>query len=215
MVLINKRTHLNFCRKGIRMITWLNGTIKSVYEHIVTIECHGIGFGVYVARPETFQKEQSLSLHIYFNWNQDQGPSLFGFLTPQERALFIAITSCPGIGPKIALSILAETTIGNFVTAIHTNNISALTTLNGIGKKKAEQIILHLRDKLDLFIADKEVMENNTVLQQWQELADVLTSLNYSRQEINNALSSLKAQSHQESFDQLLRKALSLLTKKR
>ncbi len=215
MVILTNKICTALSKEFAVMITWLEGTIKQIDEHSITIQQNGIGFGVYIPNAYALQVGQTIALHIHLHWNQEQGPTLFGFRSENEKTVFLLIISCPGIGPKIALSILANITIENFLIAVQTNSIATLTAINGIGTKKAEQMIVQLRDKVSKLITIMAI-DQHQQLSYWKELSDVLISLNYSRQEVAQALSTLKTDKQiPESFDQALRKALSFLAKRK
>ena len=79
------------------------------------------------------------------HWNAENGPSFYGFTTPFDKTVFTHIMQCPGIGPKIALTALASIGASGILEAIQCGDIKRLSSINGVGTKKAEQIILHLK----------------------------------------------------------------------
>ncbi len=198
------------------MIAHLTGTVISIKDHSIILNLDSIGFEVVVASTRHFVLHTQISLSIQFYWNQDNGPQLFGFLQESEKTLFNLVISCSGCGPKIGLSVVDQMGLGQFVLAIEKSDIAALSSISGIGKKKAEQIILSLKDK----VADIEeydiLAQASPAMAHIKKIDDVLTSLGYARQEIVMALEFLKKQDFfdKESFDFLLRKALAHLSKK-
>jgi Holliday junction DNA helicase RuvA len=73
---------------------------------------------------------------------------LFGFATEAERHLFKMLISISGIGPKIAQGILSGISVSEIQQHISSGNVSALTTIPGVGKKTAERLIVELRDRI-------------------------------------------------------------------
>jgi Holliday junction DNA helicase RuvA len=73
---------------------------------------------------------------------------LFGFVTPEEREMFLLLISVSGIGPKLALNILSSTSISMLRNAIASGDAKALCALRGIGKKTAERLVVELKDKI-------------------------------------------------------------------
>jgi|AntAceMinimDraft_15_1070371.scaffolds.fasta_scaffold05603_4 Holliday junction DNA helicase RuvA len=199
------------------MISYVKGNVKFVdaQQLFVVLRSGEIGFSVGVSQPSNFQKDQDVELHTYLHWNQEQGPSLYGFQTIEERCLFVLIIGCSGIGPKMALSMLSQISIGEFICAVQTHDVKRLSQLKGIGAKKAEQVVLQLRDKVDTFAASQKV-ESVGVAKHLTQVSEVLQSLNYSRVEIQQTLSYLrdKTESSEPAFDQVMRQALSFLSKK-
>lgn len=198
------------------MIHHIKGTVTAIENGIITIDVAGVGFGITVTRPELYSLSQSAQTLTYMHWNQETGPQLFGFATEVERQTFILIIGCSGIGPKIALSLLNQLPPREFLAAISLADTQKLSTLKGIGLKKAESMILQLQDKVKkLADSSPEIQEDNSTLLHIKNLTEVLNSLHYSRQEIAHTIEHLKKNNHLEksSFDDLIRKSLSFLAK--
>lgn len=198
------------------MIYHIKGTIVATNNQLIIVQPHGagIGFGIFVPSQEPYSIGSEIALFTYMHWNQESGPLLYGFKEELERKLFLLIISCSGIGPKIALATLEAMNPALFIEAIAQENIQALSKIPGIGKKKAEQIIVYLKHKIEDLIQNDTQLQQTGSIQHWQQITEVLTSLNYSRQETNQAIHYLKQNDLPDaSFDMLLRKALSFLTK--
>lgn len=196
------------------MINSLQGKVVAIHDQSVVLDINGIGFELFLPDVTKVQYNQTIALHTHLHWNQENGPSLFGFITPEEKTIFILVTKCPGIGPKLALAILHHCPINTFLKAIQTNDITTLHDIPGIGRKKAEQLVVELKDKVAKLIEQGFSVEQD--LAHWKELTQVLNSLNYSKTEIANALDFIKMEPMQQAtFDQLLRKSLSYLAKRR
>ena len=197
------------------MINFLKGHVLEYKEHIITLDVQGIGFEVHVAQNHSAVKGEALALYVYLQWHQENGPTLFGFQSDIEKTLFLLITSCSGIGPKIAMAILSAMKPTSFLKAVQAHDEKALSAINGIGAKKAEQMIVQLRHKVSKLIDSGIVIEKDIEFEQWQNISEVLTSLNYSRTEITNAMQYIKESSSADAtFDLLLRRALSFLSKR-
>jgi Holliday junction DNA helicase RuvA len=101
----------------------------------------------------TFLAKTRVELHIYTHVRED-ALDLFGFLTPFEKELFLALLTVNGVGPKSALGILSSVEPFALVNAILKADQTALTKIAGIGKKTAERVVLELKDvvrkKVDL-----------------------------------------------------------------
>lgn len=197
------------------MIRMINGTIEAITDVDATLNIGPLSFSVLTPRPQQFHVGQEIGLHAYLHWNQEQGPSLFGFTSELERAVFLLIISCSGLGPKIGLAVLAAMEPEQFVHAIQTNNEKTLSSVSGIGAKKAEQMIAHLRHKVGK-LAKIAPATTSSALSHWDDVTQALTSLNYTRTEIANTMRYL-GETHgsaQLPFDQLMRHALSFLAKK-
>jgi Holliday junction DNA helicase RuvA len=122
------------------------------------------------------------------------------------------LIECNGIGPKAALSILNQADSSNIITAIAEKNSNFLSSLSGIGAKKAEQIILSLHSKVTKIINDG-IINLATGQTYINDLISVLQSLSYSKTEVDQALNYLRSLENKPAgFDEALRKTLSFLT---
>jgi Holliday junction DNA helicase RuvA len=89
-----------------------------------------------------------VKLHIHTHVRED-ALLLYGFLTTDERSLFILLLSVAGVGPKLALNILSHASPRDLRQAISGSDVKRLATLPGIGKKSAERLVLELKEKID------------------------------------------------------------------
>ena len=177
---------------------------------------NNIGFEIFCPQTQTLSLQQEVTLHTYLHWNQEQGPSLFGFLQSLDKDVFLLVISCSGIGPKMGLSILEQLDASQFLQLIIEENITELSKLKSIGAKKAEQLCISLRTKAPKLLKSHPQLATKTPIGLWNDLNETLTSLNYSTMEIKQATSILKDEVKETtpSFDLLLRKALQILAKK-
>lgn len=199
------------------MIATISGIVTSVEEQNIIVEQTGIGFELYVATPQAFTLHQQVSLQTYLHWNQENGPTLYGFNSVIEKTVFLLIISCSGIGPKIGLAVLNHLDSATFLQAIIEENIKILSSISGIGAKKAEQICVALKHKVAKFLKDQpDLTSSSTSLSTWKDLTETLTSLGYSPSEIKSATNFLKENNIDSStpFSNILRKTLAFLAAK-
>jgi Holliday junction DNA helicase RuvA len=197
------------------MINYLVGKIKEVKEKSITLLVNGIGFDLNVAHTKNLQKNKEIELYTYLHWNQEKGPTIFGFQEEIEKTVFLLIIECPKVGPSIAMKILSHINAGEFLEIISSQNDKALSKVNGIGTKKAEQIIVNLKNKVSqLLTSGKLPAQSQQDFTMWQNVSDVLVSLNYSKPEITQAMQHLtqKHSGQNTPLDQLIRSALSFLS---
>ncbi len=81
---------------------------------------------------------------------REESLTLYGFADEDERAIFNQVQTVSGVGPRLALAMLAIHAPDGLRRAIGTGDLSALTKVPGIGRKGAERIVLELRDKIGL-----------------------------------------------------------------
>lgn len=199
------------------MLSAASGIVTVIDKHKIDFTVGPLTFAVSVANSALFgaKKDQTLLLHMY--WNQETGPVLFGFLSSLERTLFTLILTCSGIGPKIALAVLDHLGAHAFIEAVQTGNSKLLSNVPGIGAKKAEQIIFNVKHKIEKLLETGVIMPPSTISSTWVTVTQALESLNYSRIEINRAMEHVQEQlaGNTASFDQLMRSALSALSKQK
>ncbi len=196
------------------MIATLSGIITNISEQLLVIEQTGIGFELHVATAGTFNLQQKVTLQTHLHWNQENGPTLYGFNSILEKTTFLLIISCSGIGPKIGLAILNQLEPTIFLQAILEENIKTLSSISGIGAKKAEQICVTLKHKVAKLLKDQPNLTASSVsLGAWKDLMDTLTSLGYSAAEVKSAMNFLKESNLDSAtpLSQLLRKSLAFL----
>lgn len=201
------------------MVSYLTGIVKCREKQLLVLDIGSMGLVVHVANAALFgaTNQESITVHTYFHWNQENGPTLFGFLTELERTVFLLIIGCSGIGPKIGLAVLDGMGPQRFLDAIQTSNDSALSKVSGIGAKKAEQMIVQLKHKVAQLVKSGVDMGDQSSAVHWNTVSEVLESLSYSPVEIARTIKYLNDTHVQEdlSFDKLMRHALSFLSKQK
>jgi Holliday junction DNA helicase RuvA len=91
---------------------------------------------------------ETVALHTHLVVKED-GWQLFGFATNFERQVFTRVLGAKGVGPSLALGLLSTLTGPRLVRALREHDIATLQSVPRVGRKKAEQMILDLADKLD------------------------------------------------------------------
>ncbi len=134
------------------MITLLVGTLLERDLAMVEVLTSG-GVGYTLAIPlstfETLPKPgEPVRLHTHLVVKED-GWQLFGFGTTYERNVFMRLLNAKGFGPALALNMLSALSAERLVRAIRERDVATLQQVKGLGKKKADQLILDLADKLD------------------------------------------------------------------
>ncbi len=132
------------------MIGYIKGKILDLKPDAVIIEtASGIGFEAFIsgsAYDELSGKKEG-ALYTYMQVKED-GMTLFGFSSPEEKEMYLKLVSVSGVGPKMGITVLSSMNAGEVAAAIATNDVKRLTAVKGLGKKTAERIILDLREKV-------------------------------------------------------------------
>lgn len=171
------------------MYDYFKGEVIQQLSDGLIIEVNDIGYHVLTANPYRFHLGEPLQkIWLYHAISQDD-ERLFGFLTLEERHLFMELIKVSGIGPKSALSILSWDQPEELIQAIETGNTKLLTKFPGVGEKTAKRIILDLQGKLVLDPNQEKVeKEEDKEPVYLVELRSALESLGYSSKEINRVI---------------------------
>lgn len=132
------------------MIGFIKGKILSLTPETALIEtASGVGFEVLVTGTayDSLAGKKEGEVFTYLQVRED-GVSLFGFSSSEEKEMFLKLVSVSGVGPKMGIAILSGMNAGEVATAIAMNDVKRLSTVKGMGKKTAERIILELREKV-------------------------------------------------------------------
>ena len=188
------------------MIVLVEGEILSKQQDSVVILCAQLGYEV-KATPRLIQSlpavGNTVRLHTYLLVREDEH-SLYGFNNAQERELFVQLMRVSGIGPRLALTMLAAQEPDSLVLAIRSQDSKALSSIPGIGKKTAERLLLELTDRLQSWSYTSEVSSDNQAM---RDAEQALLNLGFSSKEIH-ALFKQTPQTDQLSTEQLVRLAL-------
>ena len=131
------------------MVGYLKGKVIYSGEGIVLLDVNGVGYEV-VCSGALFARlvnEKQGEAYTYLQVRED-GISLYGFVSLEEKNMFLKLISVSGVGPKMGISILSGLNIGDLAVAIASSDVKMLSTVKGLGKKTAERIILELREKV-------------------------------------------------------------------
>ena len=183
------------------MYSYLKGIITEIDVNYVVLDVNGVGYKIYVANPFSYQENNEYKIYVYNKISEDDY-SLFGFKEKDEYELFLKLISVKGLGPRLALPILATGSLAGIKDAIDRENILYLTKFPKIGEKLARQIILDLKGKINIDI-DESISDDNI-----DDLISVLESLGYKTGEIKKIIASVDTT---KSLEEQVKDALKLL----
>ena len=132
------------------MIAHIQGFLQFKSPEYLVIDVDGIGYQVHVPLSTFYDLPQlgsTVSLHIHTHVRED-ALQLYGFQSPEEKALFVRLISISGIGPRLAINILSGISPAELVDCLIQNNLARLISVPGVGRKTAERIMVELRDKV-------------------------------------------------------------------
>lgn len=184
------------------MYSYIKGIVINIMPTYITLDNHGIGYKIHTPNPFSFKEQEEYIVYLYQHVREDE-MLLYGFKTMEEKDLFLKLIEVKGVGPKMALPILATGSVNGIIDAIDRENILYLKKFPKIGDKVAKQMILDLKGKLSN-TSTIEVKEERI------ELIEVLKGLGYKQADISKIIP--KVDSKLE-FEQQIKEALKLFLK--
>ena len=177
------------------MIASLRGALIHTSTNRLVVEAGGVGYDVaFCASGLKHLPElgSEVFLHIFTKVRED-AIELFGFVDPLEKEMFVVLLGVSGVGPKVAMNILAVASPGEVAHAVMADDLHRLTALPGIGKKTAERLCLELKDKVQAFaelaVAPHETqMAGEKLDQVADDVVSALTNLGYPPAQAREAL---------------------------
>jgi holliday junction DNA helicase RuvA len=157
------------------------------------VEVGGVGYRVTVTPTTVAATELGapVFLHVHTHVRED-ALVLYGFPTRDERACFEALLGAHGVGPSLALGILSALTPASLHRALLDDDADALTSVPGVGKKTAARLLIELKSRLDVPLADLTVVDGNgNGGGARAEVKAALVSLGYGADEVRDALRDL------------------------
>ena len=175
------------------MITQLTGKLLKSKVTSVVIDVNGVGYEVLVPL-STFDKlppeGEEVTVLTYLQHN-DNTMSLYGFAADAARELFKMLLTVAGMGPRVALGALSGTSVDNLKAAISRGDIKLIKSIQGIGPKTAQRIVVELKDKVGILPTYEEISRRLEKSPEEKMIADAvlgLISLGYNQLTAHNAV---------------------------
>jgi Holliday junction DNA helicase RuvA len=183
------------------MIATLRGEISQIEDNALVVEVGGVGLRVFVPAPVRGRVKVGETAFLFTHLVvREDALTLYGFESQADRELFNMLLGVDGVGPKVALSVLSTMTLDAVQHAVFADEADILSRVPGVGKKTAQKIALHLKDKLKPMDALARVAAMSDVD---SEVLAALTSLGYSVVEAQAAIQSLPKDAPQDTGERL------------
>ncbi|MBQ3328387.1 MAG: Holliday junction branch migration protein RuvA [Eggerthellaceae bacterium] len=172
------------------MIAFLDGTLAGKTLASAFVNVGGVGFEVGMSQAGLAKLPatgEHVTVHTYLQV-RDDGMSLFGFLSLEEKALFEKLITVSGVGPKVALAALSSYAPSQLADLIAAQDVAAVQRIPGVGKKTASRIILELKGSLDQGIGGLFGQDERVVNQALEGAKEALLSMGFTTGEIDLAL---------------------------
>ena len=183
------------------MIATLRGEISQIEDNALILEVGGVGLRIFVPAllRARLKVGEIILLYTHLVVRED-ALTLYGFEAQGDRELFNVLLGVDGVGPKVALSVLSSMTLDAVQRAVFADEADLLSRVPGVGKKTAQKMALHLKDKLKPTdsLAGVAAMSNTD-----SEVLAALTSLGYSVVEAQAAIQSISKDAPDDTEERL------------
>ena len=184
------------------MIGYIKGKLLHDLDGEIILENNGVGFSI-TPSAEAYKEILANGGGAVFTYMavREDDISLYGFKSIEEKKMFLKLITVSGIGPKMAMTVLSNMTLTDLSVKIATEDIKGLSQVKGLGKKKAEMIIVELREKMREELKEtpkeKSLTEINLKDKDIEDAMLALTGLGFSKQECVGVLTKAKEQNVQ------------------
>jgi holliday junction DNA helicase RuvA len=190
------------------MIGHIEGQLLEVYDNVILVAVGGVGYelevthNVLAALPG---RGHAMKLFTHLVVREDL-QQLYGFSSRAERDLFRVLIRASGMGPRLAIALLSSLNPGELTAALRDGDADALIRVPGIGRKKAERLLLDLEGKLPASLEPAPLMSVGADGRALAEAEGALVTLGYRPAEAARLIQSVRGEA--DSAEALVRAAL-------
>jgi len=171
------------------MIATLRGEVSQIEENALILEVGGVGLRVLVPAPLRTKAKTGEKIFLFTHLQvREDALTLYGFESQADRELFNILLGVDGVGPKVALSVLSTMTLDAIQRAVFADEPEVLSRVPGVGKKTAQKMGIHLKDKLK---PSDTLSQVASMSDKDSEVLAALTALGYSIVEAQAAIQSI------------------------
>lgn len=196
------------------MFSFITGILEEKENNLAVINCNGVGFEIIVSETTIFELPavgEVATIYTYMAVRED-AITLFGFATKEEKSTFLKLTSVSGIGGKMAIVMLSAMPVSDLIDAIITENIRALSSIKGLGKKTAERVVVELKNSFDdlqlSMLAPNRTIKTSSNI---EEAIDTLIAMGLTRQDATQVVKSVATTN--DSAEEIIKKSLKNMNK--
>lgn len=171
------------------MISTLRGEVTQIEDSSLVIEVGGVGLRVFAPAPLRGRLKAGEAAFLYTHLVvREDALTLYGFESQADRELFLLLLGVDGVGPKVALSVLSTMSLDAVQRAVFSDEADLFSRVPGVGKKTAQKMVLHLKDKLK----PTDALAGVAAMADYDsEVLAALTALGYSVIEAQSAIQSI------------------------
>ena len=186
------------------MYGYIRGTVVEIDSNYVILDNSGIGYLIYVPNPYSYKLNNEYTIFIYTCVIEEEY-TLYVLKDREHKELFLKLINVKGLGPKMALPIIATGTIDAISDAIENENLNYLKKFPKSGDKVAKQMVLDLKGKLNSINTGIFAKEDYTA-----ELTEVLLGLGYKQADVKRVIGKVNSDN---SLEEQVKEALKLMLK--
>ena len=196
------------------MIAFLQGILVEKEPAYVVMDVGGVGYEVFIplSSYERLPAVNTACRMLIYDHVREDLHALYGFMTAEERRMFLLLINVSGIGPKLAMTALSGLSVRDLKAAVAQADVKRLSMVSGIGKKTAERIVLELKDKLGAGESMEAVTGGAAPTEENLRMRDAilaLVSLGYKQADAQDLVRRVASATPDASLEELVRKALS------
>lgn len=194
------------------MFEYIEGNLAIKKVDYVAIDIGGIAYRIYISL-NTYEKINKDRVKLYIhNHVKEDAFLLYGFFEEREREFFQKLIAISGVGAKLAIAILSTFNVLDLKKIVVNEDIKMLTKVPGLGAKKAQKLIVDIKDKLPAnltFEDSQESKDNIKNIELEENIYLALNSLGYANKDISKFVTKddiNKYQNIEEAIKDILRK---------
>jgi holliday junction DNA helicase RuvA len=195
------------------MIALLRGVLLEKHPNEAVVDAGGVGYELHIPITTYTQLPETgceVRLRVYTHVREDT-LALYGFLSQDEKTLFEKLIGVSGIGPSLAVKVLSGLAATELISAIRKGEVERLVRIPGVGKKKAERMVLELRDKLPPSAGDAGASAPPSLSELERDVLSALLNLGCARPAAEQAVRKARGEGASADFEPLFRRALELV----
>lgn len=198
------------------MINFIEGKLKEILDNKIVVETCGVGYDIFFPA-SNFKNlpdlEANVKIYTYMHVKEEE-MSLYGFLTKEDKEMFLRLLTVNGVGPKGALNIISTLGFSTLMKAISSDDSKLIASVQGIGSKTASKICIELGDKvrkmnfegkIDIIKQNNEANKKFSKLR--DEVAEALVKLGYKDNKARELIGTIDIDDNDTASD-LLKKVL-------
>ncbi len=183
------------------MISWIKGELVDLWQtnnkFFIVINCQGLGYEIQILESIYIKlKTKEIPHNNIVFWlkhiKKEDSDLLYGFKTKEQKEFFVEILKIRGVGSQIGMALLNKFSIGEIINAISSKDKKLISSVQGIGQKMAERIILDLKNNLNMKSTFNEEINNSSILKENQEINSMLQDIDLTLQSLNYTKKDIK-----------------------